>query len=172
MPTPLRTSVTSIVGSALVLLIACGKPPATRQTVIPVRLASVTQISAPVVVTSNGVVEPLQTVAVEAQVGGSLTEVTFHEGDDVDSGQVLFSIDPRPFETALRQARAMLARDDAQAQSAKRDAERYRALVAKDYVTKSQADQADATAAALQATLAADSAAVETAKLNLAYTTI
>jgi multidrug efflux system membrane fusion protein len=123
-------------------------------------------------VSANGVVEPLQTVAITAQVGGTLDEVTFQEGDDVQAGQVLFRVDPRPFEAALRQAEATLARDSAQAQSAQREADRYKALVEKDYVTKSQADQAEATAAALKATLVADHAALDNARINLNYTTI
>ncbi|MDE3173401.1 MAG: efflux RND transporter periplasmic adaptor subunit [Gemmatimonadota bacterium] len=156
----------------LVVLSACGKPPAQRAAAVPVRTAPVARIAAPYTVSANGVAEPLQTVTVEAQVGGILDSVLFHEGDEVRAGQVLFRIDPRPFEAALRQARAALARDAAQAQSAERDAQRYRTLVAKDYVTRSQADQAEATAGALRATMQADSAAIETARLNLAYTTI
>ena len=157
---------------AALATVACAKKPVPRQTTIPVRTGLVTRMDAPVVVTANGVVEPLQTVAVQALVGGALTDVAFQEGDEVTAGQVLFRIDARPFEAALRQAQAMLDRDIAQAQSARRDAERYRALVAKDYVTKSQADQQEASAVALQATVQADSAAVDNAKLNLAYTTI
>ncbi len=154
------------------LLAACGKAPAKPSAAVPVRVAPVSRIAAPYTVRSTGVVEPLQTVSVEAQVGGVLDSVFFHEGDEVHAGQLLFRIDPRPFQAALRQADATLARDAAQAQSAERDAERYRALVAKDYVTKSQADQAEATASALRATMQADSAAIETARLNLAYSTI
>lgn len=153
-------------------LAACSKAPEQHSAKVPVRVATVARITAPYTVHANGVVEPLQTVSVEAQVGGILDSVFFHEGDEVRAGQVLFRIDPRPFQAALRQARAALARDAAQAASAERDAQRYRALVAKDYVTKSQADQADATASALRATMEADSAAVETARLNLAYSTI
>ena len=156
----------------LLAVAACGKPPAQHDETIPVRVALTTRISAPYTISANGVVEPLQTVSVEAQVGGILDSVNFHEGDEVRAGQVLFRLDARPFQAALRQAEAALARDAAQADNAHRDAERYRALVAKDYVTKSQADQADATARALSATLQADSAAVESARLNLAYTVI
>jgi len=151
---------------------ACTKPPAATNPTVPVQVAAVTQIAAPLTVSANGVVEPLQTVAVQAQVGGTLEEVAFSEGEDVQQGQVLFKIDPRPFEASLRQAQAALARDVAQAQSAQRDAERYQALVEKDYVTKSQADQAVSQAASLRATVVADSAAVDNAKLNLGYTTI
>jgi membrane fusion protein, multidrug efflux system len=151
---------------------ACSKPAAERVLAVPVRVVAVRAIAAPYTIGANGVVEPLQTVSVEAQVGGILDSVTFQEGDEVKRGQVLFRIDPRPFQAALRQAQAALARDAAQAENAQRDADRYRALVAKDYVTKSQADQADASARALNATLQADSAAVESTRLNLAYTVI
>jgi multidrug efflux system membrane fusion protein len=156
----------------LLFAAACSKPPAAHDETIPVRVAAVTQMAAPFTISANGVVEPLQTVSVEAQVGGILDTVNFHEGDEVHAGQVLFRIDARPFQAALRQAQAALTRDAAQADNARRDAERYRALVAKDYVTKSQADQADASARALGATLQADSAAVESARLNLAYSVI
>jgi multidrug efflux system membrane fusion protein len=151
---------------------SCAKPPAERQASVPVQVAPVSRISAPVTISANGVVEPEHTVAIEGQVGGTLDAVNFREGDDVQTGQVLFRIDARPFEAALRQAQATLARDEAQARNALRDAERYRSLAEKDYVTKAQADQAQATAAALQATLQADSAAVDNARLSLAYTTI
>jgi multidrug efflux system membrane fusion protein len=154
------------------ILAACSKTAPPPPQVIPVQTAIVTQIAAPLEVAANGVVEPLQTVAVQAQVGGTLEGVLFREGQDVAAGQVLFRIDPRPFEAALRQAQATLARDEAQAQNAQRDAERYRVLVEKDYVTKSQADQAASAATSLRATVLADSAAVDNAKLNLGYTTI
>ena len=145
---------------------------APKSPAVPVEVASVVQIQAPLELTANGIVEPMQTVSVEAQVGGMLQSVGFREGDAVSKGQLLFRIDPRPFQTALRQAQAALARDEALAANARRDADRYRALVEKEYVTRAQADQAEANAASLRATLVADSAAVETARLNLAYTTI
>ena len=154
------------------LAASCGGKQPQRVPTIPVSVSSAVRIDAPAVVAANGVVEPVQTVAVEAQVGGTLTEVGFQEGDEVAEGQALFRIDPRPFQTALRQAEAALNRDRAQAQNAQRDAERYKALVAKDYVTQSQAEQAQAQAASMMATLQSDSAAVENARLNLGYTTI
>jgi membrane fusion protein, multidrug efflux system len=162
---------TTLAGCAL-LMAACSKQPAQQTPPVPVQVASVTQIAAPLTLTANGVVEPLQTVAIQAQVGGSLETVAFNEGDDVQAGQVLFKLDARPFEAALRQAEATLARDRVQAQNAQRDAERYKTLAEKDYVTKSQADQAQAAAAAMQATVEADNAAVDNARLNLNYTTI
>jgi len=157
---------------ALALLAACTSKAPERSQSVPVSVAPAVRIDAPALVAANGVVEPVQTVAVEAQVGGTLTEVSFQEGDEVAEGQVLFRIDARPFQAALRQAQGALARDHAQALNAQRDAERYKALVAKDYVTQSQAEQAQAQATSMSATLQSDSAAVENARLNLEYTTI
>jgi multidrug efflux system membrane fusion protein len=139
---------------------------------VPVRVASATHIAAPLTISGNGVVEPMQTVAVQAQVGGTLEEVAFREGDDVQAGQVLFRLDSRPFEAALRQAEGTLSRDEVAAANALREAERYKALAEKDYVTKSQADQMTSTAAAAQATVQASRASVDNAKLNLNYATI
>ena len=85
-----------LAGGAL-LMAACSKPPAQQAPPVPVQVASVTQIAAPLTLTANGVVEPLQTVAIQAQVGGSLETVAFNEGDDVQTGQVLFKLDARPF---------------------------------------------------------------------------
>ena len=158
--------------AVLALAVACGGQKTEHVPSVPVSVSPAVRIDAPAVVAANGVVEPVQTVAVEAQVGGTLTEVSFQEGEEVREGQILFRIDPRPFEAALRQSEAALARDRAQAQNAQREAERYKALVAKDYVTQSQAEQAQAQAASLLATLQADSAAVENARVNLGYTSI
>lgn len=151
---------------------ACSKPAAPPPPAVPVQVASVSKISAPLTLEANGVVEPMQTVSVLAQVGGALDSVMFNEGDEVQAGQILFKLDARPFAAALRQAQAASARDRAQAQSLQRDAERYKALVEKDYVTKSQADQAQSAAEAMLATVQSDSAAVDNARLNLEYATI
>ena len=136
----------SLALAASVPVAGCGKPPAQQSPPVLVQIAAVSRVSAPLTIEANGVVEPEHTVAIAAQVGGNLETVAFNEGDDVQAGQILFRIDPRPFEAALRQAEATLARDTAQAQNAAREAERYKALVEKDYVTRSQADQAAATA--------------------------
>jgi membrane fusion protein, multidrug efflux system len=151
---------------------ACSKPPAQQAPPVPVQVASVSKISAPLTLEANGVVEPMQTVSVLSQVGGTLDTVMFNEGDEVQAGQTLFKLDSRPFAATLRQAEAALTRDQAQAQSLQRDAERYKALVEKDYVTKSQADQAQSAAEAMQATVQSDKAAVDNARLNFEYATI
>ncbi len=162
-------------GGLLLLLFtaaACSKPAAPVKPPVMVSVATAEKGSAPYVVYANGLVEPAQTVAVQSQVGGVLMKVHFKEGDEVKAGQVLFEIDPRPFKSALDQAVAVLARDEANALSAQRDADRYSALVLKDFVTKSQADQALAAAAAAKAVVAADKASVDNAQFNLENATI
>jgi multidrug efflux system membrane fusion protein len=157
---------------ALSAIAACSKSDPPRQPTVPVSVTTVKRASVPYVVTANGVAEPMQTVAVESQVNGILNRVTFAEGQPVQAGQVLFEIDSRPYMAVLDQARAQLARDQAMAVSAQRDAVRYAALVKEGYVTGSQADQAEANAASAAATVAADRANVQKAALDVANTTI
>jgi multidrug efflux system membrane fusion protein len=157
---------------ALAALGGCAKPAAERPASVPVEIASVTRIAAPLTIAANGVVEPLATVAIQAQVGGTLDSVLFREGEEVRAGEVLFRLDARPFQTALRQAEAALSRDESQSRSAQRDLERARTLLKEKVATQVEADQAEARAGALIGTLRSDSAAVDNARLNLAYTTI
>lgn len=158
----------------LVAGLAAGCKKAERREVlnVPVTVATVERRAAPEVIAADGVVEPLQTVSVEAQVSGIISRVDFVEGQDVVAGQPLFLIDPRPYQAALQQSEANLARDQVQAASSQRDAVRYKTLAAQDYVTQAQADQMEATAAAQQAAVKADSAAVDAARLNLSYTVV
>jgi membrane fusion protein, multidrug efflux system len=157
---------------AMCSVAACSKSDPPRQPSVPVSVTTVKRTSVPYVVIANGVAEPMQTVAVEAQVNGILNRVTFAEGQPVQAGQILFEIDSRPYVAVLEQARAQLARDEAQAANARRDAARYAALVKEGYVTGSQADQADATAASAAATVVADRANVSKAALDVANSTI
>jgi len=167
-------SLRALRGTALAvgLVAACSKADPPRQPSVPVSVTTVKRTSVPYVVTANGVAEPMQTVAVEAQVNGILNRVTFAEGQPVQAGQVLFEIDSRPYVALLEQARAQLVRDEAQAANARRDAARYAALVKEGYVTGSQADQAEATAASAAATVAADRANVSKAALDVSNSTI
>lgn len=152
---------------------ACSKQaPVQQQPPIPVTVATTVRGSAPNVVTANGTVEPMQAASVAAQVSGLVTTVAFREGEVVRRGQVMFRMDRRPYEAALAQAEAALARDKAQAASARSDADRYASLVKEDYVTKSQAESQSATAAALAATVVADRAAIEKARFDLGNTVI
>jgi membrane fusion protein, multidrug efflux system len=139
---------------------------------IPVATAKVERRSMPLTIDVIGSAEASSTVAVRAQITGALTSVHFKEGDDVASGQVLFTLDRRPLEATLAQAQATLARDTAQATQAKASAARYQDLQGRGIATKEQADQSRTSAAALEATLQADRAAVENATVQLQYATI
>ncbi len=143
-----------------------GPPP------VPVLAAKVVQKTVPVQLQEIGTVQPYSTVSVKARVGGELLDVHFHEGDEVSKGQLLFTIDPRPFEAALEQAQANLDKDAAQAKQAETDEHRYKYMLKRGVGSREQYDQARAAAASLKATVEADKAAVETAKLNLLYTQI
>ena len=152
---------------------ACSRPEPKRAVeAVPVTAATVEKRSVPVEVAAIGHVEPLSTVSIRSQVGGTITKVWFREGQDVNKGDMLLTIDPRPYEAALRQAQATLARDVAQAKNASAESKRYADLVQKDYVTREQADQIQANAAALEATVKADEAAVENERLQVAYCSI
>src|SRR5947208_14942197 len=132
--------------------VACARKGAGGPARVPVTVARAEQRAMPFEIAATGTAEPRQTVSVQSQVTGVLTQVAFREGDDVAAGQVLFQIDPRPFQAALEQAQAMLARDHAQAQSAALDAQRYAELVKQDYVTKSDYEAKRAAAEAARST--------------------
>src|SRR5579864_5890099 len=139
---------------------------------VPVTVAPVVQKSMPFDLEEIGNVIAASTVAVHAQITGELTSVTFKEGDDVVEGQVLFTLDKRPFEAALQQAQAQLDKDVAQAANARAQAVRYQGLLDRAIASREQVDQMTTQAAALDATVAADRAAVESARVQLDYATI
>jgi multidrug efflux system membrane fusion protein len=183
---------------------ACSRKADSKQSAappaVPVAVALTEQKAMPVQVQAIGSVEANTTVSVRAQVGGELIRVHFKEGQDVKKGDLLFTIDRRPFQAALeqtqatmaqhqaamRQAEANLSKDQAQLENARVEEERYRRLVAGGFVAREQYDQfmtglktAQATIEADQAAVAtaralirADESLVETARLNLAYTEI
>jgi multidrug efflux system membrane fusion protein len=130
------------------------------------------QKAVPIEVKVIGSVEPSSTVAIRAQVTGELTSVAFKEGDDVREGQVLFELDRRPLEAALKQAEANLQRDTAQAANAEAQAKRAQELAERGIATREQLETAKSTANAMDATLAADRAAVDNARVQLQYATI
>lgn len=149
-----------------------GKKPERRagaQQAVPVHVANVVQKTIPVQLRAVGTVEAYSTVSARSQITGSLTRVHFKEGRDVQKGDLLFTIDPRPFEAALKQAEAILARDVAQLENALQQARRYEELVKKQYVSQEQYDQIRTNAGALEAVVQADRAAVENARVQLSY---
>ncbi|MGH7391109.1 MAG: efflux RND transporter periplasmic adaptor subunit [Candidatus Rokuibacteriota bacterium] len=161
---------------------------------VPVGVAAVERKIVPVQVTAVGNVQAYTTVSVKPQMAGQIVQVHFQEGREVRQGDLLFTIDPRPLEAAVRQSEANVARDRAQlrqaeASAAQRQAEvaqalanlerdlaqlemarvqdeRYRALVQRELIAREQYDQVRTSLAAVQATVQADRAAVENAKAS------
>ncbi len=138
----------------------------------PVVVSVASQRDVPVAVKAVGAVEAYSNVQVKSMIAGEITRVAFAEGQDVRKGDLLFVIDPRPYRAALAQAEGNLARDSAQEANARAQATRYAALYKEGVVSREQNDQMITAADALREAVQADRAAVETAKVNLTYTTI
>jgi len=139
---------------------------------VPVVVARVLQKDVPVELRANGNVQAFSTVSVRTQVTGELTDVHFREGQDVNQGQLLFTLDRRPLQAELQREQATLARDQAQAENARAQARRAEALRKEGVVASEQAEQIQANARALEAAVRADQAAVENARVQLQYTLI
>lgn len=169
--TPFRSLSAGLLLTGL-LLAACADGRAGGPQPAPVTVAKAQRKDVPIVLTAIGAVQAYETVTIKALVGGQITAVHAREGQEVRRGDPLFTIDPRPFEASLRMAEARLARDRAQLTSAESQARRYADLVKKDYVTRQQAEDATASAQALAATVKADEADVENARISLGYCSI
>lgn len=205
-----KLAITSALGLALALLAACSegghaeekqpKPQEMSRRAVPVVIAPVAQKAAPVQLSAIGTVEAVSTVAIKAQVSGELKQVHFEEGQEVKKGDLLFTIDRLPFEVAMkqaqanlakaeaqkRQAQAALARDQAQSRNAQSNLERYDSVVNRGAVAREEYDRVKTQAEASRMTVAASEAevenaeqaiqtaraAIETAKIELGYTTI
>ncbi len=169
-----RTKLCKSVIFGCVVIAACSsekdkpkpKPP------VPVSVARAVQKTVPVQIRVIGNVEAYNTVSIKAQINGMLDAVHFREGQDVKKGQMLFTIDRRPFVAALNQAKAALARDAAQERFAREQARRYGELIKDGIVTQDQFEQYRANAEALAESLHADRAAVENAAVQLSYCSI
>lgn len=142
------------------------KPP------VAVAVATIEGKNVPITVNAIGNVEPVNSLPVKAQVNGVIAQVHFREGQDVKKGELLFTIDPRPFNAALKQAEANMARDVAQERNAAEQARRYAGLLKDGIVTQEQYDQLRTNAEAFAAAVAADRAAVENARIQLSYCSI
>ena len=152
---------------------ACaGRAPAAQATAVPVVVAVAARKDVPVQVQAIGTVEPFSTVTVKPQVGGVIDTVHFREGADVRAGDLLFTIDRRPFQAAVRQVESARARDAAQLKNAEAEARRAEDLFAQGILAREQYDQAHTASEALAATVHADEAAVENARLELGYCSI
>lgn len=156
----------------LLVLAGCAAKETRRAQTISVSAAPVVSRAVPFEIEATGTVEPQQTVEVLAEVQGTIEHVRFDEGAPVRAGQVLFQIDDRPYRSALDQARAVLARDRAQAHQATRDADRARTLRDQNVISAGEFEDKQSVAEGALATVRGDSAAAAQAELNLARTSI
>lgn len=157
-----------LTGSAFIPSCAKKQEPA-KKPPVPVSVGAVTQKNVPLQIKAIGNVEAYSTIQVKSQIGGELLRVHFREGQDVKKGDLLFTIDPRPYEAMIKQAEANLAKDVSQLEYAREETGRYGELVKKGYVAKEQYEQFRTNAAALEATVNADRAVLDNARLQLKY---
>ena len=169
---PVRTFLLAGLAAALAATTGCGPSRGGAAPKVPVSVARVERRALPYELDATGTVEPIRAVDVRAQVNGTILHVNFSEGDDVAAGQVLFEIDPRPYRAALQQAEAMLLRDLTTAESAAREAARYKTLATTNTVTQEDFEAKQAAADAAAAAARSDSAAAAIARLNLEYATV
>ncbi len=143
-----------------------------KKATIPVTIEVSQKKTLPLEIGATGHVEASATVGIRSQVTGTLKTVHFKEGDEVKAGDLLFTIDPRPFAAILAKAEAGLAKDKADLDNARREGDRYTLAAQKGFVSLEQADQAATRVATLTATVKADQATIENARLELEYCTI
>ena len=177
MPIAIRCVLRIVILSTGALLTGCDAkgvsgPSAGADAAMPVVVATASREDVPIQVQAIGWAEAYATVTIRPQVEGQLTEIHFTEGQQVKIGDLLFTIDPRPFVAALRLSEANLLKDQALAQDAEREANRVTDLFTKNMAADRERDQARANSDAVQAQVQADQAAVENAKLRLEYCTI
>ncbi|HKT81657.1 MAG TPA: efflux RND transporter periplasmic adaptor subunit [Vicinamibacterales bacterium] len=135
-------------------------------------MATVTRKNIANTVRAVGTVEASSTVEVRSQVTGALLTVEFKEGQDVRAGDLLFTLDPRPFELAVKQAEAQLAKDSGQSKTAEAQRTRATELLDRGVISRSDFDTISATANSIQGTINADNVQIENARLQLQYTRI
>lgn len=154
---------------ALILSACSGDKQAPPPATVPVAVATVKTQTVPVEIRNIGNVEAYASVSIKSRLAGQLVKVNFKEGQDVKEGDLLFVIDPRPYEAALKTVEANLEKDKALAGKAQNDLKRYAEMVRKQFVSQQDYDQAKATAESLAAVVNADQVAVQNARLNLSY---
>jgi len=156
----------------LVVLSGCAQAPERRGGRVPVTVAVAETRSVPYELDATGTVEPIASADVLPQVGGMVTRIAFHEGDDVRAGQVLVELDKTVFATEMARTAALLERDRAQARTARLAYDRMQALVSQQLVSPGEMDDARSAAEASAATVLADSASHMRAALDLEHATV
>ncbi|HOC41526.1 MAG TPA: efflux RND transporter periplasmic adaptor subunit [Thermoanaerobaculales bacterium] len=157
---------------SLAAAVACKKAPAPPPPPVPVKAAEVLVRDVPIFMEAIGETRGNTEIEIRARVEGFVESVDFAEGTMVSKGQLLYTIDPRPFEASLARANATLAQAEAELQRAHQDVVLYEPLVAKNAISRQQYDTAVAVERAQASAVEAARAAVESAKLDLSYTRV
>jgi multidrug efflux system membrane fusion protein len=158
--------------SLIAVLSSCAKAPERRGARVPVTVAVAETRSVPYELDATGTVEPIASADVLAQVGGMVTRIAFHEGDDVRAGQVLVELDKTSFATEVARTAALLERDRAQARTAQLAWERTQSLARQQLVSSGEVDDARSAAESAAATVLADSASHTRAVIDLEHATV
>ncbi len=158
--------------AGVVLPAGCSKKTPQAPQAVPVSVTQVTQQTLPLELSSFGTVEANMSVTMKSQVAGILTAVHFVEGQEVNNGDLLISIDSSPFEAALRMAQGTLEKDQAQLKNAEKDVSRQTELLKKGYASQNDYDNSVTAMGVLKATVDSDKAAVENAVIQLGYCSI
>jgi multidrug efflux system membrane fusion protein len=159
---------------AIILCTSCttkNEKPKTKPPV-PVKVVQALQKDVPIEIKAIGTIEAFTSVAIKSQVNGQIARIHFQEGSDVQKGALLISLDPEPFLAILSQCEATLAKDQSQVKFAREQASRYEGLVREGIVTRDQYDLLRTTAESFAANVAADRAAIKSAKIQLSYCSI
>ncbi len=167
-----RTLLLAGLAGTLAATTACGPSQGGAPAKVPVSVARAERRALPYELDATGAVEPIRSVDVLPQVNGTILHVRFAEGDEVAPGQVLFEIDPRPYQAALQQAEGALLRDLTNAIAAAREAARYKTLATTNTVTQEDYEAKQSAADAAAAAVRSDSASAAIARLNLEYATV
>jgi multidrug efflux system membrane fusion protein len=183
----MRSVTLSLTAALLISAVACGKgeapPPSGGASpgassgrgggpAVPVSIADVVERAMPVTIRAVGTVEASSTVDIHSQVAGPILSIGFKEGADVKAGELLFTIDPRPFQGIVNNAESALRRDTAQLNNLQAQLQRAEDLFARGIVTKADRDTLAANVASMAATVSSDNGTLEAAKLQLSYTKI
>jgi len=139
---------------------------------VPVTAGTVETKDFPIYRVGLGTVQAYNTVTVKVRVDGEVQRIAFREGEDVQVGDLLAQIDPRPYRALLEQAQADRARDEALLANARLDLERFSTLAGKDFATRQSVDTQRALVAQYSAAIRHDQAAIDNATVQLGYTTI
>lgn len=160
--------------SLALAVLGCGTalPVVAQQAGVPVSVAQVTKQDVPIFVRGIGTVQAMQSVLIRARVDGTIDKIAFTEGQDIKVGDLLATIDPRPYQAVLDQATAKKAADLAMLSNAKRDLARYSDLARSEFASRQSVDTQAASVSQTTATTQADDATIAAAKLNLDFTRI